>query len=216
MTKTLIIITRPSDEYDKFWGFNNNPVITPKEIDGNSKVIIIKRNQDRKFDAYCNIIADQLGVNLTDEIGIIIHSVNGDNDANRVRDGLTDEIRAKLKFCTWYSSTKTTFWNENDLSANRPYNMLRKAIKSGNGQSAALNKVWDFFLGDPLLEAKLTLLQNILNGEKPSDDILFLLGKELTGFENDFEKFKKTPNSDIFSCEYQTAFKIFRDKLGVE
>jgi hypothetical protein len=221
MSKTLIIITRDNGEYDTFWKFDNldDPVpITRKEIE-DCKVIFIKKETDFSFESYSKDISNEFNVNPSDEIGILIHAANGEDDAQKLRNSLPDEIKSKLKFCTWYSTTLDGFWDENDINKSLPYNALKNALETGNGKLAAFNKVWNFFLGDPVLEAKLELLQDVLNDKAPEDNVLVLLRKNLPDFDNRFKQFEdseKLHNGDIFSMEYQTAFESFRDSLGIE
>lgn len=217
MSKTLIIITRYINEYDdSFWAFGDEP-ITHKEIAEDYKAIVIKRaRQDDLFADYCNDIVSELTENPPDEIGIIIHLLNGNDEANCIREGLPEQIRARLRFCKWYSSTLDGFWDgtsdENDL----PYNAFRVALHSDSGQLAAFNRLWNYFLCDPVLEAKLELLHNILDDEDPNEAILALLRKKIASFDEFFRDFKDASGNDIFSVEYQYAFETFRNSLDLE
>lgn len=80
-----------------------------------------------------------------------------------LKNALLENIRTKVKFCKWYSSVLSGFWNEQDGNAVLPYNNFKKAWKDNNGDKRKTFKaIWDFFDGDPILEAKLNLLHQCL------------------------------------------------------
>jgi hypothetical protein len=216
MSKTLIIITSPKDEYETFWGFGKSPT-THLEIGLHDKVLFIKRHSTTQlFDEFCPEIIQEAGTRPVDEIGILIHLINGDKEANSIEKGLSDETHARLKFCRWYSREQKTFWDGTKQENSLPYNAFRAAIKNGAGQVEAFDRVWDFFLWDPVLEAKLELLQDILNDKSPEEKVLTVLRQGLPTFDDEFADFKKLSGDDLFTPQFQAAFERLRDALEVD
>jgi hypothetical protein len=100
-------------------------------------------------------------------------------------------------------------------SSNTPYADLASAIlrKSSAAIAGISERIPEF---DPVLEAKLELLQAILNSQKPTDEALVLLRKKLPAFDQNFEAFVQADQTDIFSPLFQTAFDNFRDALDLD
>lgn len=93
-----------------------------------------------------------------------------------------------------------------------PYGALAKAIKFKT-LAADLPKVLAQIPSfDPVLEAKLVLLQTVLAGEQPHRTLLDFLKESLPGVETDLEEFNKT-QGHTFSPEYQLAYSKLRNSL---
>lgn len=215
MSRTLVVITSPLYEFESFWGFATTLTSADFEVDANNRVFLIRRDRDAEFDEYCPDIDEELRRSPSSEVGIIIHLANGDAKARGVKKGLPPLAQEKVKFSASYSSTLNGFWDGTEDDNGLPYNSFRSAVKNGSDRTAAFERVWNFFC-DQLLEAKLELLQNVLDGESQREETLALLREELSGFEQSYAEFKKTPGEDIFSPAYQAAFETFRDALEIE
>jgi hypothetical protein len=212
MSKALVIITRYINEYDLIWGFSNDEPVSQIAWGEDYKVILIKKDQGADFAEYASDITEELAASLPREVGIIFHLVNGDREAPKITAGLSGEIRARLKFCKSYSGTWKEFWDGTGKDNNLPYNSLVNAVKNGTGQRAAFIRVWNFFLDDPLLEAKLGLLQKILGGENPS-----AMDDQLKDFKMPIESFlSSTKGKDIFSTDYSEAYEKLLSSLELE
>jgi RNAse (barnase) inhibitor barstar len=202
----------------------------------------------RAYSEYRNTIANVLMNSLPEELGIIVHKYGGDDVAAVIMDSLTDDIKERVKFCTWYGTGLAGFWDEAELEKDLPYNVFRNAVRDNLAQTDAFDRVWGFFLvlNEAVLEAKLALIQSILNEAPPAPETVNLLREKVAGFDRHFGDFVRvlTPNEgresedgerhegasnfykrfeelvqlsgDVFSREYQTAFETFRDALGVE
>lgn len=241
MGKTLFVLTRDFGEYENWWGFDNQRRITSLDIDQDRKAIFIRQDA-RPFSAYSNTINNQLKGGLPDEIGIIIHKHGNDEAAAIIRNGLPNEVKERVKFCTWYGTGLEGFWDRTDDNKELPYNAFKIAVHSNLYQTAAFERVWGFFLfrNDAVLEAKIQIFQNILNDKAPDQKVVKLLRENVAGFDRLFEGFVQelTPgasedggevldfykhfekftqqSADIFSTEYQTAYEKLRDALDVE
>ncbi|MEA2173826.1 MAG: hypothetical protein QOD00_1418 [Blastocatellia bacterium] len=242
MRKTLFVLTRDYGEYDEnWWGFDNQQRITSLDFDQDRKAVFI-RQDDRPFHAYSNTIAKELQGDLPDEIGIIIHKHGNDEVAAGIRNGLPDKVKERVKFCTWYGTGLEGFWDRTDENKELPYNAFKLAVHNNLYQGAAFERVWGFFIfrNDAVLEAKIKIIQNILNDEAPDRETLKVLRENVAGFDRlfgdfvqalmpgavenggeasdfykRFEEFTQL-SGDIFSTEYQTAYEKLRDALGVE
>jgi hypothetical protein len=158
----LIIITRHTGEYDSFWEMNESSNITHFAHE-ESKTTLIKKDDDLEFVQYASKINSLFATEIPDEIGIIFHSINDVATEDILKNALLENIRTKVKFCKWYSSVLSGFWNEQDGNAVLPYNNFKKAWKDNDGDKRKTFKaIWDFFDGDPILEAKLNLLHQCL------------------------------------------------------
>lgn len=241
MGKTLIILTRDYGEYNDWWGFDSETRITLLDFDRDHRMIFI-RQDGRGFDKYQRTIANELGKSLPEELGILVHKHAGEEVAAEIRKSLTDEIKERVKFCTWYGTGLAGFWDETEVDKELPYNVFKIAVRENLDQAAAFDGVWDFFLvlNEAVLEAKLALIQGILNEKAPARETMNLLREKVAGFDKYFADFVRALargngerlddasdfynrfeqlaqlSGDIFSTEYQTAFKKFRDALGVE
>jgi hypothetical protein len=216
MSKTLFVITSPDNEYDAFWGFGEIPVIR-LEIGGHNNVVFIKRQSlSQPFREFCPEIIQELRDRPSDEVGIIIHLLNGDEVAASIGNKVSAEAKVNVTFSRWYSREQGLFWDGTTDQNNLPYNAFRVAIKKEEGQVEGFERVWSFFLWDQVLEAKLELLQDILNGETPDKKVLAILRKELGTFDEDFVKFEKVPRNDLFAPRFQRAFEKFRNALEIE
>ncbi len=238
MNKTLIIITNSDDECGEgFWDFDKNTKHKYLEIDPSRRAIINKRDDDEYTESRTDI-SELLKESPADEVGIIIHSAQGYADAAGLRDKLPDEVQVRLKFCAWHSSKLAGFWDEPPHeNKTLPYNAFREAVLSGVEKAEAFERVWNFFVYDPVTEARLGLIDCILNEKAPDpkSGMVKLLREKVAGFDKHFEDFVRalTPSTvasdfygrfdeftaqspDVFSTEYQTAYEKLRDALGVE
>lgn len=243
MNKTLIIITDSDDESgESFWNIDKDTKREYLEIDPTRRAIIIKRDDDEYTESRPDIVA-LLNENPTDEVGILIHFAQGNTQASGLRDSLPDEVQVRLKFCDWHSTKLIGFWDDPPHeNKTLPYNAFREAVLSGVEKAEAFERVWNFFVYDPVTEAKLGLLDCILNerAPDPKSGMVMLLKDGVAGFDEHFgifvralkpstvegqegasnfyerfEEFKRL-SPDIFSTEYQTAYEKLRDALGVE
>lgn len=178
MNKALIIVTRQTGEFDTYWkvteGALNDNYTKPCVIDiRQDKVILIKnRGWASHYATHIkNIITydNNVLVNSNDySLGIIIHRVEP-FDTQALND-------YKISFCKKYSSSDGAALCEqmNDnfvIPASEP-NPPRTGVLDAFRDAYVFNqneklpdtfkKLWDFFFGDPILEAKLELLHSLL------------------------------------------------------
>ncbi|MFY9620499.1 MAG: hypothetical protein WAM70_15085 [Pyrinomonadaceae bacterium] len=98
-----------------------------------------------------------------------------------------------------------------------PYDDLAQAIKASKSFADDLQVIVDKIPSfDPVLEAKLELFQNILNGDSIRPEVVDLLKQSRAAFESDFKEFMKTPRDDLFSKDFHTALSRLRDTLELE
>lgn len=112
-------------------------------------------------------------------------------------------------------------------------NAMGAAIKAGHPVTQLVERLWQYLAHDPELEAKLKLLQMIVNGEthRASGEPPFKLDPIIEEFQSAFEEFSRK-DVDIFGLlkdpqvtherkqqvfnEYREAFEKFHGALDVE
>ncbi|MCB0535999.1 MAG: hypothetical protein KDE33_00585 [Bacteroidetes bacterium] len=165
--KYLVIIT--TRDFSQLW--NNQTDFT----DTDRTVYILDQGEGRSekpLTDFPTIITNKINGNIDFELGVIFHKLNGDLDADTLRESLKTAFNSKLAFCEWYSSNKTDFWNETDANAELPYNNLKKAWKDNNGDKAeTFEAVWDYFLGDTEEEALTEAIFSAIYEHKNEDEI---------------------------------------------
>ena len=104
--KYLVIIT--TRDFSQLW--NNQTDFT----DTDRTVYILDQGEGRSekpLTDFPTIITNKINGNIDFELGVIFHKLNGDLDADTLRESLKTAFNSKLAFCEWYSSNKTDFWN---------------------------------------------------------------------------------------------------------
>lgn len=83
----------------------------------------------------------------------------------------------------------------------------------GDSQGNKVGRIFEsIFRTDPILEAKLALLQNILRGDTPT-----VVDNRIKNFQERLDTFSRsTKTIDVFSTEFQQAFEKLRDGFGIE
>lgn len=211
MNKTLLVITRCVSEYDDdFWDFDEADPSTRLELgEGRAGIFIRRKSESDPFKNYVPDIERELRSDLPAEVGIILHKLNGNAEARELEANLPDEIRARLKFCKWYSGTMRAFWDGTSSPNELPYNALRASVASKDREEDAFDRIWDFFLGDQSLEVKLELLHACLHPDSIPDN----LDPSLAGHETAFKQFNDARGDDCLATPYIDALTALRVQL---
>ena len=199
MERALIIITKESQEFEKYWNGNNNnklncsPIPLPLQITVNSsnKVIVISpkgfgvENSDKGFGEKIKLILEAISIDLTNyQIGFIVH---GSNNFNINDSGLTNIIFRKS-----YSSTdgKEFCQSENgNFKTNQGNDERRTGVLDAfrdayifkepkSSLEESFNNLWNFFLGNISQRSKVTLLHQCL-GTSNTNELLNLRNQQL-------------------------------------
>lgn len=136
-----------------------------------------------------------------------------------------DEFKKIIESEGWLNAKSISYSSGGNEENNPLYRdiliPLGSAIKKKDNAetSKLIEKLWFYFAFDPILEAKLELLQNILNGDlaKPLD-VRITTDKTLNDIQkkyDDFRKIDQVKNYEVFSIEYQNAFAELRDSLNL-
>lgn len=156
--KYLVIIT--TRDFVQLWNSQTD------FVDPNRTIYILEQGEGRNAKLLADfpqIIDSKINTNTNFELGVIFHKLNGDAEANTLRESLKTFFNGKLSFCEWYSSNKTDFWNEQDVNADLPYNNLKKAWKDNTGDKVkSFEVVWVYFMVDPAIENPLKILATSL------------------------------------------------------
>jgi hypothetical protein len=159
--KQLVVVTRDTKEYDKFWGFNTEDcdVLCFVELEYELYSILIIKSKDgydisNEYQVYIEFITSKIELKNEIEIAVIFHLLNGDGVAGIIKEKIENKINKKLSFCKSYSSTKKDFWSEQNSNTDLPYNNLKNAWKDiGSNKNKTFEAVWDYFLGDSVEES---------------------------------------------------------------
>lgn len=240
MSKTLIIVTRKNDEFDSYWNgnitnyFEQTTIPKPVEIsvnqNGNRVVIIcpLFTNVDNNavtFGERIKTVLSQSNIVLTEQsVGIIVHgsdTFNIDNAelpelAFRKRYSSSDKALG-AKFCQSQNDNFISLGSQPDPPRTGVLDAFRDAyIFETKNLEEAFNNLWNFFLGDPVLEAKLNLLHLCLtpDGLKEAETLL----QDDWNAEDKFEvltevKDKSGNTPDAFDDNYIKALTALRDAL---
>lgn len=229
----LLIINPQEYEFNNYWKMENNTngfaLIRPNN--SNNILFIIKRKalkyNEEEIDIgdvnYGKILEKILDEQLTTvhiskdsihEMGIISHA---DSEANI--SSSSNEFKSKNKgiFNNTYGSKNKprpglcqSDFNAINCQGTFPLDKLRDAVcncKNSNFDEA-FEEVWNFFLGDPVLEAKLELLHACLTPEGAKNIVD-------SGFPQNLEKEKKLVelNPSLFSEENSNrdGYAVYKD-----
>jgi hypothetical protein len=151
---TLIIVTRTddSDEFNNLWGGEADNPLAIQTVDGLKKILLIKGSlKKHKIEDYSEILEPCVSDSKGD-IGVIFHLSNSQSSVDKFYNTMGESNKQKTKFCKWYSTQLTTFWDKDNKDADKPYNRLIKAWKAEESSEADKNAtfmaVWNFFMGD--------------------------------------------------------------------
>ncbi len=160
MKYLAIIATR---DFAGLWQIAEEGFLAISNGNSNKTLLIWKKDVELSFSDYKDKIVEQINITSDFELGLIFHKLNGDAEANTLRESLKPVFNGKLAFCEWYSANKTDFWNEQDVNADLPYNNLKKAWKDSNGDKGkTFEVVWDYFMVDLAIENPLKILATSL------------------------------------------------------
>ena len=198
---------------------------------GETVLLLIKgssiRNHESKVDAIYDVVNQ--------------HELDKDADtiiAYHYEFQIEAGLRSKFTQGGWTNITDVKQYGSGGDEAENPLyeilNALGDAIKTGLPVSRLIEQLWKYLAHDPELEAKLKLLQMIVNGEtrRADGEIPFKLDPIIQQeFQDAFDEFSRK-DVDIFGLlqdpqvtrerkqqvfnEYKEAFESFRDALDVE
>lgn len=246
MMKQIILVSRIHyyDNQEEFAKYSDGDSNIIKESN-TFRLLIIKGSTLRNLDTN-----SQKAAAIASASNIVLDKSAETLIAYHFHNDLNKAIRLTFKRDGWNDIAVKGYGTEGDEASQPIYqilNRLGEAIRADqeNEQPQLIERLWRFISHDPILEAKLLLLQAILRGGEVLSTVLAILndsdrekGKRiceaafkadpmpaavievldnvLKDLETQSVTFEEILTTDVFSPEYQHAFENFRDALGLE